>query len=520
MEIQKKPLQIGHEYSSAGEDSIIQEMVNEMQAQMERMYAEKKMKRQIHTKMHGCVKAKFTIQDNLPKELQVGVFKIAKSFHAYIRFSNSQTEPKPDKKKDIRGIAIKLLNVPGEKVLNDKKDGNTQDFLLMSSETFFSKNISEFRKTLKASTAKSKSKLLFYFLNPKHWSLLKRLIKTFVKCDNPLSIEYWSTQPYRFGNKYKAVKYYLKPSPENQVINENIKDDNYLRANLSQTLHSNTAKFDFFIQFQTNADSMPIEDPTIPWDSEFIKVATLNIPSQDFNTEDMDDFGEKLSFNSWHTLTEHRPLGNFNRARKRVYETMYAFRQAYNKVPEVKPTDSPNFLENTSWPKHNNIPHQIPTKKSVKTMAQVEMDCSKKTAFEFISNSDELPRWLKKYGNIHAALNTEILSESYDFIGAKRKVYFNGGDSTIEELLTYNPHANYSYKIYDFTNAIKKFTDAGFGQFWFDRVGNKTRVTWVYTFSYKNIFSKIILKLLLKFVFKKFMYNNLVNAKNYIENGD
>src|SRR5687767_11316626 len=95
--------QIGREYVSGDEPAIVSEMVREMEAQMERMYGrDKKMLRQIHTKMHGCVKAEFRIADNLPEDLQVGLFSKPGKYPAYIRFSNSSTNPKPDGKKDIR----------------------------------------------------------------------------------------------------------------------------------------------------------------------------------------------------------------------------------------------------------------------------------------------------------------------------------------------------------------------------------------------------------------------------------
>lgn len=513
-------LELGREYISSNEDEIIQEMVNEMQAQMERMYKDKLMPRQIHTKMHGCVKGQFTIEPNLPEDLKVGVFSHQKSFNCYIRFSNSQTVPQPDKKKDIRGIAIKLLGVSGEKVLNNKRDSTVQDFLLMSSETFFSKNISEFRQTLKSSTAKSKAKLLLYFLNPKHWSLFKRLMKTMVKCNNPLNIPYWSTQAYRFGKEYRAVKYFLKPSPENTIINESLSDENYLRYNLSQTLNNHSAKFHFYVQFQTDAIKMPIEDPTIPWDSEFIKVATLEIPAQDFNTKKQLNYGQNLSFNSWHALTEHRPLGSFNRARKRVYEAMSEFRHKANGHENKEPIDSADFLKDTYWPKENVITHDIPKKKIIHITAQTLVDCSRETAFNFISSGDELPNWLKKHKMIHSALNAEILTGTYDHVGAQRIVHFDGGNSVKEELLSYNPNANYSYKISEFTNIMKRFSTHAFGQLWFDNVDGKTRITWDYSFTYKDAICRIILKFLLPKIFKKFMEQSLENAKLYIENGD
>lgn len=511
---------LGHEYIHADEDSIASQMLDELQAQVTRMYKDKKMLRQIHTKMHGCVKAEFVIEPDLPANLKVGVFKEAKTYHAWVRFSNANTEPQKDFKKDVRGAAIKLMGVPGEKLLNDQSLQQTQDFLLMSSETFFSKNVKEFSKLLKAATAKNKLKLLLYFLNPLHMPLLKRFGKTNVLCFNPLSIPYWSTQPYQFGNTSTAVKYFLRPSVDNVIVNENITDYDYLRINLAQTLNNNAAEFDFFIQFQTDADDMPIEDPTIPWKSEFVKVATLKIPPQIFDTKEQMSFGDNLSFNPWHCLPEHRPLGSFNRVRKRIYEAMSKFRHDANDLPMFEPKDSEDFLPHTKKDKLVTIDVPMPKQGILKEISEIVVNCTKEDAYKFISGSSELTLWLKKSGPISSVKTVEIIKGPYDFVGAQRKVLFENGDTIREELLSYNRYANYSYHITQFSDFIKYLTNGAYSQFWFDTVDNKTRIRWIYLFTYKNFFSKIVLGLFLAMVYKKWMKQSLKNAKNAIEDGN
>jgi hypothetical protein len=82
----------------------------------------------------------------------------------------------------------------------------TQDFLLMSSETFFAKTLKELNTLLAAITSASKIKSLLYFLNPLHLPTLMRINKSMVACDNPLTIPYWSTQPYQFGTVDKSCQ--------------------------------------------------------------------------------------------------------------------------------------------------------------------------------------------------------------------------------------------------------------------------------------------------------------------------
>jgi hypothetical protein len=108
-----------------------------------------------------------------------------------------------------------------------------------------------------------------------------------------------------------------------------------------QQLAQGEACFDFTVQLQTDAASMPIEDPGKEWkesQSPFRKVATIRIPRQEFDSEAQRTFGENLSFTPWHCLPAHRPLGGVNRARKIVYDVISAFRHEANHVPRREPS--------------------------------------------------------------------------------------------------------------------------------------------------------------------------------------
>ena len=64
---------------------------------------------------------------------------------------------------------------------------------------------------------------------------------------------------------------------------------------------------------------MPVEDPTVEWTSDPIRLATLTIHPQQFDTPERAVFFENLSYNPWNSLPEHRPLGGVNRGRKVAY---------------------------------------------------------------------------------------------------------------------------------------------------------------------------------------------------------
>jgi len=104
--------------------------------------------------------------------------------------------------------------------------------------------------------------------------------------------------------------------------------------------------FDFMVQLQTDPVKMPVEDATIVWDeklSPFQKVATIRIPKQNPDLPAQLETSEHLSFTPWHSLPDHRPLGNTNRIRRTVYELISRLRHQKNKVARKEPTGSDGF---------------------------------------------------------------------------------------------------------------------------------------------------------------------------------
>ncbi len=324
-------LLVAEEYPPADEDKWVQFMIDDLQKQLKKIYPDGQTLRQTHPKMHGCVKAEFIVPEDLDNNLKVGLFGKPGTYEALIRFSNASTFIQHDAKKDVRGMAIKLIDVPGSKAIDSQANENSQDFILISNESFFTPNVKKFHKLIHA-FAGGKASMALFILNPVNWATVRRLAKSFVACNNVLDIPYWSNTPYMFGPG-RAVKYYAAPVEASNKRNGGPTDhENYLRTNLEKTLSEGDAMFDFFVQFQTNAETMPIEDPRVKWTSPFVKVARIRIPKQVFNTEEQNLFGDGLSFSPWHSLVEHRPLGGLNRARKKVYAIMSAFWKGRNNL--------------------------------------------------------------------------------------------------------------------------------------------------------------------------------------------
>ncbi len=105
------------------------------------------------------------------------------------------------------------------------------------------------------------------------------------------------------------------------------------------------------VQLRKAPEKMPIEDAGKRWSqslSPFIKVATLVIPPQEFETAEKMEFGDNLSFNPWRCLPVHCPLGGINRARRTAYWNISKLRHERNALQEYEPTreDFNLFWEN------------------------------------------------------------------------------------------------------------------------------------------------------------------------------
>ena len=310
------------------------------------------VRRDQHPKQHACVEAQFVVADDLPDALRVGIFsQPGHGYDAVIRFSNGREFD--DTHSDIHGMAIKLLGVPGKKMLEHEADATTQDFVLIDYPVFFIRNLTDYapfsRLVLDLKGLPRfyvVARLGWFFFARGQWQQFRILMRSRGKrISNPLTTRYWSTTPYRFG-KHEAVKYSARPHGE-PTASPVARGPDYLREAMVVALgEGREASFDFLIQLQEDPRLQPIEDPTVEWATEWIKVATIRIPAQSIDESISCEECENLSFTPWHSLPEHRPLGGINRVRRLVYERLSARRHDLNKAP----TGEPQSLETSDTP--------------------------------------------------------------------------------------------------------------------------------------------------------------------------
>ncbi|HXT02010.1 MAG TPA: catalase family protein [Elusimicrobiota bacterium] len=301
--------------------------------------------RDAHMKAHGCVKARFTVEPSLPPELQQGVFQAGRAYPAWIRFSNGSGKSQNDAVDDARGMAVKLMGVPGDKLADEKA---TQDFLMISGPVFFVRNAADYVEFTTDAAAGKPMRFFFRGANPFRWrmhELRAALNLLHRRTSNPLHARYWSVASFLMGASGPA-KFSARPCVKPRAGTSDTRNPDFLRAAMAKQLKDSSACFEFMAQLQTQPDKMPVEDPTIEWKeklSPFRKVATIDIPAQTFDSPAQRKFCEELSMNPWHAVAEHRPLGGINRVRRVVYAAISTLRHGLNGAARVEPTGEEKF---------------------------------------------------------------------------------------------------------------------------------------------------------------------------------
>lgn len=316
------------ETREADEEAHVTRIIEVMRRKLEKDYAVGSTRRDAHPKHTAVLQATFSVEADLPPALRVGVFARPQTYDAWVRFSNASGTPQSDAVKDLRGCAIKLRDVPGQRIA-ESDEPTTQDFLMVNIPTMPLGTVKLFRDAIQLGTEWSLLVFAAKLLLTGHGDILKALARAKTNPSSPADLRYWSTTPYLFGTG-QAAKYSLVPTSSFKSSLPAALSEHYLSDNLQQHLAQGDASFDFKVQLRSDAASMPIEDAAVEWREDkapFVKVATLRIPKQQFRTPERDALSEALTFSPGHALAEHRPIGGVNRARMRVYKEQSAFRQ-------------------------------------------------------------------------------------------------------------------------------------------------------------------------------------------------
>ena len=339
-------LALAQENPRAGEAQWLASIVASFEQQMRGLWPPGRFERGGNTKTHGIVRGEFIVHDSLPPALRHGIFAEPRTFRAWVRFSGPGPYITPDiDDVGFMSISVKLMGVPGPKLMEDEKF--TQDMFGVSTPTFVTPD-TEANQQLQIESAKNAQ--IFYFLNLRHPHLLDLIMQSlWIKTQtSPFEAPYFSCVPYLLGEG-QAMLYSFWPLSSRSTRIPSLPrrpPDEYLRQAMSATLDVGDVEFDVRVQLQTDSHRMPIENAAVLWPvrlSPRTSVATLRLPRQHFDSPAQLNFARQLSYNPWHSIPEHRPLGNQSRARREMYATLSRLRHSMNHIPLYEPTGDEVF---------------------------------------------------------------------------------------------------------------------------------------------------------------------------------
>ncbi|MBI4865649.1 MAG: hypothetical protein HY816_01740 [Candidatus Wallbacteria bacterium] len=282
--------------------------------------------RGFHAKHHTALTAEFRVLPDLPDHARQGVFKEARSYPCWVRLSNGVGVVQGDRKPDVRGLAIKLMDVPGAKLLPGEESATTQDFLMTNSPTTPARDGVQFMAFAEGSLDLLKMPvILAKRLGAKEaLRMLTALARNTARPIRSMAIEtFWSGAAVKYGPY--AVRYFVKPADASRPPLSSFGSTDYLRAEFADRLGKMDLRWDFFVQFYVDETKTPVEDTSIEWKEELappVKVAELIVRQRDLETQaaiQADAAGNGFAYTPWHAVEEHRPLGHLQRLRKAVY---------------------------------------------------------------------------------------------------------------------------------------------------------------------------------------------------------
>jgi hypothetical protein len=339
-------LQIAEERLMPDEESFIDSIVASFTRQMSDLWKPGGFERGGNTKTQGIVRGEFTVHEDIPEHMKKGIYAKPQTFRAWVRFSGPGPYITPDiDDVGFMSISIKLLGVPGPKLMEEEK--YTLDMFGVSTPTFVTPD-AKANAALQIESVKNAQ--IFYFVNFHDSHVLDLIMQSlFIKTQSsPFEAPYFSCVPYLMGEG-QAMQYSVWPKTGKRTPIPRLPlrpPDDYLRNAMVASLAEGDVEFDIRLQMQTDPQLMPIENASVLWPEKLsprITVATLRLPRQKFDSPAQMEFAKRLSYNPWHTIPEHRPLGNQSRARKRMYWELSKLRHDMNAVPHFEPTGDEVF---------------------------------------------------------------------------------------------------------------------------------------------------------------------------------
>lgn len=300
--------------------------------------------RTLHRYAQVGLEGRFIVSASVPATHAQGLFAKPATYECYVRFSSGAGRAQPDRVPDVRGIAVKVVGVPGDKVIAPLAAAQTQDFLAILTNTFAIPDAETFVGIVGAAR-KGPLSVLGYLIGRVGFFRALRLAGALGKAQDKGRVSlaertFFVPLPIRWGDS--AAKVRFRPAVVASTPATIPSGEHGLTEALRARVRS--APLTFVVEAQLFVDEVrtPIEDGSVEWlesVSPFVEVARIELPAQDTESargKKLAETCEAMSFDPWHALVEHRPLGSIMRARNAAYRVSTTARNAMSEL-DVKP---------------------------------------------------------------------------------------------------------------------------------------------------------------------------------------
>lgn len=316
--------------------------------------------RDAHAKSHAILTGRMTVLPDLPPELAQGIFVPGAEYQVVARLSSAPGDIHSDQIPAPRGFALKVLGVPGARLVPDLGGAN-QDVLMVNFPVLAFGTVQKYKKMLallerNANAPDAFQKLVaaaargaedvVEALGGTPGATLQGLARDNA---NMLGETFHTQAAIRFGDH--IAKLSLAPEGEvAQLTGQSVGEGfSAMRDAVSAYFAAKDANYVLRAQLCCDSKTMPVEDAAVLWDpdaSPHRPVARLHFGAQDAYSPARQVHGDDhLAFNPWNGVAAHRPLGSIMRVRKAAYESSSAQRHRLNALPRREPhslADIPN----------------------------------------------------------------------------------------------------------------------------------------------------------------------------------
>ena len=315
----------------------IQEIIDELAAFTRENWLPGGAQRFGNTKTFGVLRGEFTVLPGLPEHLRHGLFAAAAAaYPAWVRFSGPGPYAPPDLEDFGQcSVGIKVMGVPGPKLMEDEQRhpgpdpglaGQLRDARTSGRTRSCSAGCARRRRWATRSTPATRTCCT--------WSM--QLLYSPMHA-NPLEVQYYSNVPVPARRRPGGAVLAASRLAEGRTPDPGASPaENYLRD--AMVAHPRRGRLG--VRLHGAGADRPAPDADRGRHREVARAAVAVRPggaaaaaARSGSTPTRSSRSPtSLRYNPWHSLPEHRPLGNSNRARRAMYCELAKLRQRMNAV--------------------------------------------------------------------------------------------------------------------------------------------------------------------------------------------